>query len=119
MLPSGNFWVSQKHRYLIPEEMLALQGFPIHEMCFGNIDRPKLASLAGNAMSVPVMGACMALVFANCEFRTPEKVKEAKVVRLRDEQARESELRDRELISAKRGMTMNFGDVDPITASMM
>ena len=67
MIPSGMFWISQKMRYLIPEEMMFLQGFPVHEMCLGNLSDAKISSLAGNAMSVPVMGACMLVVFANCD----------------------------------------------------
>eukprot|EP00392_Amoebophrya_sp_AT5.2_P013714 g13843.t1 len=137
VLPTGRFWVSQKMRYLLAEEALALQlrggstqfsghwsgggrlvlpvGFPVHEICFGNLPRAKICSLAGNAMSVPVMGVCLLQVFASCEFRKPEEANQARLLRLEEDARCRKELEEMNACAMRRGLKLDFGDaMDPV-----
>ncbi|CAD7947850.1 unnamed protein product [Amoebophrya sp. A25] len=109
-LPTARYWVSQKMRYLLAEESMALQGFPVHEICWGNLPPNKIQSLAGNAMSVPVMGVCLLQIFASCEFRTPSAVEEARRQRLAFEARRQACGEEKELaeVSLHRGLRLEL-----------
>lgn len=48
--------------------MLALQGFPVDELNLEGIKDQQLRLLAGNAMSVPVVGLFLYLILAFVQF---------------------------------------------------
>ena len=70
VIPGSNFWVSQCDRYLLPRELMACQGFPVDDMLLeeANIGPTNVKSLAGNAMSTSVVGACILLILCNVDF---------------------------------------------------
>ena len=54
-----NFYSFAKHRALLGQECLWLNGFPIERMQFHAHSQRELVFLAGNAMSVPAVGAVL------------------------------------------------------------
>jgi len=66
--PTGCLWVSSSNRWLMGKEMLALQGFPVDSLDFRGLSNSEVRTLAGNAMSVPVIGAFLYLVLALVAF---------------------------------------------------
>jgi len=68
LLPGSVLWVHSRGRPLIGQEKLALQGFPVEELNLESLSDADLSLLAGNAMSVPVVGLFLYLIFANVEF---------------------------------------------------
>ena len=58
----------ERGRWLIPVEKLALQGFPVDSLCLEGLSPRAIESLAGNAMSVPVVGMFIALLLAEADF---------------------------------------------------
>lgn len=69
LTPGSRLWVHSRGRCLIGQEMLALQGFPVEDLNLDGLADADLSLLAGNAMSVPVVGLFLYLIFANVEFR--------------------------------------------------
>lgn len=69
--PSGRLWFFNRWRWMIGTEMMALQGFPVDSLDLSVLAQSEIAMLAGNAMSVPVVGAFLLLVLAFVEF--PER----------------------------------------------
>lgn len=70
--PTGRLWVFNRDRWLIGREMMALQGFPVDDLNLDNLTETEIASLAGNAMSVPVIGVFLYLAFAYVAFPSSE-----------------------------------------------
>eukprot|EP00930_Biecheleria_cincta_P097207 TRINITY_DN8892_c0_g1_i1.p1 TRINITY_DN8892_c0_g1~~TRINITY_DN8892_c0_g1_i1.p1 ORF type:complete len:565 (-),score=77.95 TRINITY_DN8892_c0_g1_i1:103-1797(-) len=68
LTPGSIIWVHSRQRFLIGQEKLALQGFPVAELNLEGLSDADLSMLAGNAMSVPVVGLFLYLIFANVEF---------------------------------------------------
>jgi len=66
--PSGVIWVFNRWRWAIGMEMLALQGFPVDDLNFDYLTDADIQGLAGNSMSVPVIGAFLLLVLAAVQF---------------------------------------------------
>ncbi|KAK5116911.1 hypothetical protein LTR62_006632 [Meristemomyces frigidus] len=60
ILPTAISFASDAGRVLTAEELLALQGLPIRDIILGSETQAELQDLAGNAMSVPVIGAALA-----------------------------------------------------------
>jgi len=57
--PGGDFFVPHKGRPLLGCEKLLIQGLPYFRLALGNETEVQLGDLAGNAMSVTVVSACM------------------------------------------------------------
>jgi len=68
LTPSGRLWVFNRSRWLIGVELLALQGFPVDDLDLNGLSPSQQALLAGNAMSVPVVGAFLFLLLALVVF---------------------------------------------------
>lgn len=68
LTPGSRIWIFNKQRWLIGPEMLALQGFPVDELNLEGIKDQQLRLLAGNAMSVPVVGLFLYLILAFVQF---------------------------------------------------
>eukprot|EP00931_Biecheleriopsis_adriatica_P097636 TRINITY_DN7144_c0_g1_i4.p1 TRINITY_DN7144_c0_g1~~TRINITY_DN7144_c0_g1_i4.p1 ORF type:complete len:587 (+),score=89.84 TRINITY_DN7144_c0_g1_i4:119-1879(+) len=68
LTPGSKLWVFKRERWLIGQEMLALQGFPVDEMNLHDLDNNELCLLAGNAMTVPVVGLFLYLILAHVVF---------------------------------------------------
>ncbi|CAE7574929.1 hpaIIM [Symbiodinium sp. CCMP2592] len=71
LTPGSRVWVFNRQRWLLGLEMMALQGFPADELNLEGLEDRHLALLAGNAMSVPVVGLFLYLILANVSF--PER----------------------------------------------
>ncbi|CAE7642022.1 hpaIIM [Symbiodinium sp. CCMP2456] len=71
LTPGSRVWVFNRQRWLLGLEMMALQGFPADELNLDGLEDRHLALLAGNAMSVPVVGLFLYLILANVSF--PER----------------------------------------------
>lgn len=69
--PLGILWVYQRWRWMIGLEKLALQGFPVDDLDLDQLCENEVAALAGNAMTVPMIGAFMLMVLALTRRRTP------------------------------------------------
>lgn len=54
--PSGQFFVSDAARALLPEENLALQGLPLDRISFTTESPAEIQDMAGNAMTATVVG---------------------------------------------------------------
>ena len=48
-----------RHRFITGKECMSLQGFPIESLSLDDHTNSELIFLAGNAMSIPVIGAVM------------------------------------------------------------
>merc|ERR1712012_763892 len=70
--PSSCLWVFNRWRWMIGCEMLALQGFPMEKLNPDGLSNSEMMVLAGNAMSVPVVGAFLFVVLALVSF-PPDK----------------------------------------------
>ena len=57
--PGGDFFIPHKGRPLLGCEKLLLQGLPYFRLLLGNESEVQLGDLAGNAMSLTVVSACM------------------------------------------------------------
>lgn len=57
--PGGDFFVPHKGRPLLGCEKLLIQGLPYFRLVLGNESEVQLGDLAGNAMSLTVVSACM------------------------------------------------------------
>lgn len=68
LTPGSKIWIFSKQRWLIGPEMLALQGFPVDELNLDGLKDQNLRLLAGNAMSVPVVGLFLYLILAFVQF---------------------------------------------------
>ncbi|CAE7255640.1 hpaIIM, partial [Symbiodinium sp. KB8] len=68
LTPGSRVWVFNRQRWLLGLEMMALQGFPADELNLDGLEDRHLALLAGNAMSVPVVGLFLYLILANVSF---------------------------------------------------
>jgi len=68
LTPTCVTWMFSRWRWLIGLEKLALQGFPVDDLNLDGFKESELQMLAGNAMSVPVVGALLLLVLALVEF---------------------------------------------------
>eukprot|EP00397_Hematodinium_sp_SG-2012_P022601 GEMP01023428.1.p1 GENE.GEMP01023428.1~~GEMP01023428.1.p1 ORF type:complete len:524 (+),score=88.08 GEMP01023428.1:61-1632(+) len=68
IIPSGKYWVYPLNRYMLPLEMMSVQGFPVHSLILDGLSQTDIASLAGNAMSVPVIGAVLACALFFVDF---------------------------------------------------
>lgn len=73
IIPSGRFWVHPLNRYMLPTELLSLQGFPVHALLLDGLTNGDICSLAGNAMSVTVIGAVIASALFFVDFTAPKK----------------------------------------------
>mmetsp|Transcript_46404 Transcript_46404/g.86703 ORF Transcript_46404/g.86703 Transcript_46404/m.86703 type:complete len:630 (-) Transcript_46404:161-2050(-) len=69
LTPGSRIWVFNRQRWLLGREMLALQGFPVDELDLNGLEDRHLALLAGNAMSVPVVGLFLYLILAHVSFK--------------------------------------------------
>merc|ERR1712048_981463 len=67
--PSGRIWVYSRWRWLVGVEKLALQGFPVDSLDLTDLSESDIGVLAGNAMSVPVVGMFLTMILAFVEFR--------------------------------------------------
>ncbi len=70
--PGGDFFVPNKGRPLLGCEKLLVQGLPYFRLVLGNESEVQLGDLAGNAMSVTVVSACM-LAAITCRHLKSEK----------------------------------------------
>lgn len=70
--PGGDFFVPHKGRPLLGCEKLLIQGLPYFRLVLGNETEVQLGDLAGNAMSVTVVSACM-LAAITCQQLRAEK----------------------------------------------
>eukprot|EP00929_Paragymnodinium_shiwhaense_P075282 TRINITY_DN3847_c0_g1_i2.p1 TRINITY_DN3847_c0_g1~~TRINITY_DN3847_c0_g1_i2.p1 ORF type:complete len:748 (-),score=123.62 TRINITY_DN3847_c0_g1_i2:81-2324(-) len=68
LTPSSCMWVYSRWRWLLGVERLALQGFPADSLNLDKLSESEIGKLAGNAMSVPVVGAFLLIILANVEF---------------------------------------------------
>merc|ERR1712113_1155298 len=68
LTPSCRAWVFNRWRWIIAMEMLALQGFPVEDLDLEGLTNLDIERLAGNAMSVPVIGAFMYMVLSFVHF---------------------------------------------------
>jgi len=66
--PACRLWIFNRWRWLIGKEKMALQGFPVDSLDLGGLSESEINILAGNAMSVPVVGAILFLVLALVRF---------------------------------------------------
>merc|ERR1719204_212190 len=66
--PGARIWSFRRGRYLVGKEMLALQGFPVDSFDFRCLAESDARVFAGNAMSVPVVGAFLSMVLALVAF---------------------------------------------------
>lgn len=66
--PACRLWVFNRSRWMIGIEKFALQGFPVDSLDLADLSEGEIATLAGNAMSVPVVGAFLYLVLALVSF---------------------------------------------------
>jgi site-specific DNA-cytosine methylase len=66
--PTCRLWVYNRRRWLIGVEKLALQGFRPDQLDLSCLKESEIAMLAGNAMSVPVIGAFLLLAIAFIRF---------------------------------------------------
>lgn len=66
--PACRLWIFNRWRWLIGKEKMALQGFPVDSLDLGGLSESEISTLAGNAMSVPVVGAILFLVLALVRF---------------------------------------------------
>lgn len=77
--PSGCVWIFNRWRWTVGLEALALQGFPVDDLDFEDLTNMDIQGLAGNSMSVPVVGAFLLLVLACVQF--PDAASEEEVAR--------------------------------------
>ncbi|CAJ1341861.1 unnamed protein product [Effrenium voratum] len=68
LTPGSKMWAFNRRRWMIGPEMLALQGFPVDELNLEGFTDQQLRVLAGNAMSVPVVGLFLYLILALVRF---------------------------------------------------
>jgi len=68
VVPTGRLWVFSRWRWMIGLEKLALQGFAPDSLDLSCLTEAEIEMLAGNAMSVPVIGAFLYLVLALVRF---------------------------------------------------
>jgi len=66
--PNCRMWFFNRWRWAVGIEKLALQGFPVDELDLGDLSEVEIEALAGNSMSVPVVGAMLLLVLAFVQF---------------------------------------------------
>eukprot|EP00927_Polykrikos_kofoidii_P006898 TRINITY_DN12808_c0_g4_i3.p1 TRINITY_DN12808_c0_g4~~TRINITY_DN12808_c0_g4_i3.p1 ORF type:complete len:951 (+),score=180.48 TRINITY_DN12808_c0_g4_i3:104-2854(+) len=66
--PSGRLWVFSRFRWLLGVEKMALQGFPADSLDLTDLSEGDISLLAGNAMSVPVIGFFIYLLLALTRF---------------------------------------------------
>jgi len=75
LTPTGVLWVFQRQRWLVGVEMMALQGFRPDDLDLTGLTETDIRHLAGNAMTVPVVGAFLLLLLSQvvfpCEGPTP------------------------------------------------
>lgn len=67
--PGGDFFVPNKGRSLLGCEKLLIQGIPYFRLALGNETEVELGDLAGNAMSLTVISACMLAAITCQQFR--------------------------------------------------
>eukprot|EP00928_Gymnodinium_smaydae_P084986 TRINITY_DN6827_c0_g3_i2.p2 TRINITY_DN6827_c0_g3~~TRINITY_DN6827_c0_g3_i2.p2 ORF type:complete len:432 (-),score=118.86 TRINITY_DN6827_c0_g3_i2:58-1353(-) len=70
--PSGKLWIWSRWRWAVGVEKMALQGFPVDDLNLEGLSEVEIADLAGNAMSVPVVGAMLLLVLAFARYPNEE-----------------------------------------------
>ena len=73
--PGGDFFVPHKGRPLLGCEKLLVQGLPYFRLVLGNETEVQLGDLAGNAMSVTVVSACMLAAITCQQLRAETKKK--------------------------------------------
>mmetsp|Transcript_75326 Transcript_75326/g.135704 ORF Transcript_75326/g.135704 Transcript_75326/m.135704 type:complete len:550 (-) Transcript_75326:37-1686(-) len=66
--PNCRLWVYNRGRWMIGREKLALQGFPVDELDLTGLTESNVELLAGNAMSVTMVGLFLYLVLAYVGF---------------------------------------------------
>lgn len=66
--PSSKLWSFRRWRWMVGIELLALQGFPVDRLDLTGLSDASVSLLAGNAMSVPVVGAFLYLLLAFVVF---------------------------------------------------
>lgn len=69
--PAGKLWCFSKFRYLVGIEKMALQGFPADSLNLSGLSKTEVEALAGNSMSVSMVGTFLSLVLAFVNF--PDK----------------------------------------------
>lgn len=67
--PMARLWIFSHWRWVIGLEKLALQGFPADSLDLSGLSESDISMLAGNAMTVPVVGAFIVLALAFVRFR--------------------------------------------------
>lgn len=82
--PGGDFFVPNKGRPLLGCEKLLIQGLPYFRLALGNETEVQLGDLAGNAMSVTVISACM-LASITCKQLRKEMKRKVDVASVRNE----------------------------------
>ena len=82
--PGGDFFVPNKGRPLLGCEKLLIQGLPYFRLALGNETEVQLGDLAGNAMSVTVISACM-LASITCKQLRKEMKRKVDVAAVRNE----------------------------------
>merc|ERR1712176_1368502 len=68
LTPTCRPWSFKRKRWMVGEELLALQGFPVESLDLTGLVESDICRLAGNAMSVPVVGAIIYMVLAFVNF---------------------------------------------------
>lgn len=68
--PGGDFFVPHKGRPLLGCEKLLIQGLPYFRLALGNETEVQLGDLAGNAMSVTVVSACILASITSKQLRS-------------------------------------------------
>jgi len=66
--PKSKLWVFNRERWAVGSEKLALQGFPVDSLDLSGLSNSEISDLAGNSMSVPVVGAFLLLVLSFVTF---------------------------------------------------
>lgn len=69
--PAGKLWCFSRFRYLVGIEKMALQGFPADSLNLSGLSKAEVEALAGNSMSVSMVGTFLSLVLAFVNF--PDK----------------------------------------------
>jgi len=68
--PLSRLWIFNRYRWAVGLEKFALQGFPCDELDVTGLSESEINALAGNSMSLPVVGAFLALLLAFVDFGT-------------------------------------------------
>jgi hypothetical protein len=70
---SGKYFVLDKNRHVLAEELMIMQGFPMTRVDVGANSRAELRRIAGNAMQAHSLGAAILTMFSLLDRKAFEK----------------------------------------------